>query len=163
MGQGMRLWMERRVGENELQRMWVLRVLGVDTGGAPTEEPEMPDLLGVWRDAKEAVDAGMQSLAAALHRTDDPDLHRLADHGLFGIGAGENVKLTAALLDYQRAPPLGRTKPAKAVSASVGQYRALISSRLVTAIDANPFGVQVGIRSTMAGALDRIQQSLLRA
>jgi hypothetical protein len=138
----------------QAQVQWVSRVLGVDVAGLGTQAK--PALVQLWRDAKDEIDTRLAALATALHDFDDPDLDRIADFGLFGIGRGESVALAAALIEADRAAPAARDKLAKAV----GQYRGLLSSRLVQYIDDNPLGVSVGMADRLGAALNEIESSI---
>ena len=63
------------------------------------------DVRAIWRDAKDAVDDGLNRLAAELRTYEDPDLERIADFGLFGLGTGENVALNKALIEFSGVRP----------------------------------------------------------
>src|SRR6202042_3482992 len=88
------------------QNAWVLRVLGVslnEPAAAPAKSPAGFNGSIIWRDAKEAVDANMAALGQALRSYGDPDLDRIAELGLHGIGTTQNVALAKALIEYQTA------------------------------------------------------------
>lgn len=137
---------------------WLEHVLGFRIPqGAPSAGA---DVLATWRDAKDSVDGRLSVLSARLRATDDPDLERIADFGLFRIGTGEGVALTKALFDYSRAAPAEQAGPGKAVRAAVQKYRAALDTNLVRLIDANPLDVEIGLEATIGGALDAIEQAL---
>ena len=141
---------------------WVSRVLGV------TLRPVGPRLVSskgpspriIWRDAKETVDAGLGKLADALREYDDPDLERIADFGLFGLGRGENVALMKALMEYDAAGPERRDAATKQLRTAVDSYRKVLAHPFAALVDANPLRVPVGLRSTLGAALDQIAGSL---
>ena len=150
------------MASEEERRQWLLRVLGLDlplgasVGAAADAEP-----LAVWRDAKEAVDGKLEQLARELRGFGDPDLERIADFGLFGLTEGESVALNKALFDYQRAAPAARVGAAGNVRKAVGAYRAALDAEpMVGLLDRNPFGVDIGVRRTLGGALDAIERGL---
>ncbi|MFC7541109.1 hypothetical protein ACFQU2_18800 [Siccirubricoccus deserti] len=71
---------------SEDQRQWCIRVLNLDPAGASGNRGE--PILGVWRDAKEAVDARLEALGRTLRGLGDPDLDQIAQYGLFGLTGG---------------------------------------------------------------------------
>jgi hypothetical protein len=137
---------------------WVARVLGIDVSRAAAAAPRV-DVRVVWREAKEATDAALNDLAAELRTYGDPDLERIADFGLFGLGRNENVMLNKALIEFSTAAPERRPAAAKKLGDAVGAYRRIIASPLVADIDANPFNVRVGVRETLGRALDQIERA----
>jgi hypothetical protein len=141
---------------SEDQRQWCVRVLNVDPGGASAGRAV--SVMGVWRDAKEAVDARLDVLGRALGALEDPDLDQIARYGLFGLtSGGQTVGLMAALQGFDAAPPAGRAAAAAAVGKAVAAYRAMLqSSPLAEALDDNPFGVEIGLVGIMDGAFRQI-------
>jgi len=147
---------------------WVTRVLGV-TFGASAAAPgtashanpsEKIDRRAVWRDAKESVDDGLNRLASELRSYEDPDLERIADFGLFGLGTGENVALNKALIEYEAAAPDRRPAAGAKLRTALGNYRTLLQAEpMVRLIDRNP-AVPMTIAATLGGALDQIERSL---
>ena len=142
---------------DDAKTAWVERVLGVRLAEATAAAGPGGDPLGIWRDAKDAVDGRLEALAAKLRGFDDPDLEQIADFGLYRVGTGEGVALTKALFDYSRAAPATREAAGGRVRASAANYRAALNTRLVHLIDHNPVGVDVAIQKTIGGALDRIE------
>ncbi len=94
------------------QADWVRRVLGIQTGpeGAADAGRQAADLLAAFQDAKDDVDAGLTRLQGALRATEDEDLVRIADLGLFGMTNGAGVGLVKALFDLRDAAPGGRRR-----------------------------------------------------
>lgn len=125
----------------------------------PPPRGKQPDVRAIWRDAKESTDASLEALARELRSYDDPDLERIADFGLFGIGRGENVALNKALIEFAGARPESRDTVAKKLHAAVTAYRSVIDGGLVDDIDNNPFGVSVNVRATLGQALDAIEHA----
>jgi hypothetical protein len=130
---------------------WVRRALGVTIAGvAPPTGPVLP----IWAEAKDAVDAGLDKLQAALHETGDPDLVQIAEFGLNGATDRQSVRLMAALRDMDAAStPQAREKLAAAVEAF---QTFLDGDRVVALIEDNPFGIAVPLRSRLSAALDKI-------
>jgi len=152
---------------------WVQRVLGVAPGlpgSSPTGAPKPPpgatpgqriDRRALWRDAKETVDDALNALGTELRSFGNPDLDRIAEFGLFGLGKGENVALAKALIEYDTAPEPRREAAGKALRQAIAGYRAILTGHpAVRQIDTNPFGVSVTMAATLGGALDRIEHSL---
>lgn len=138
------------------KRDWLLRVLGFDVS-RNAGSGKQGGYLGIWRDAKEGVDAAIDALAARLRAFGDPDLERIAEFGLYGLTDGETVALTAALREAEADPAGARDKLADAIDA----YRAALDDNdAITLIDRNPFGVQVSMRATLGRALAQLEQKL---
>lgn len=89
---------------NQEQTAWIARVLGVSV--TLPSQPPVPagELLAQFRDAKDAVDAGISKLQAALRDTGDEDLVQVADYGLYGMTSGQGVTLMKALMELHSAP-----------------------------------------------------------
>lgn len=141
------------------QALWIKQVLGIDLASPKLGTGSTADLRAVWRDAKEETDAALEALGRELRTYEDPDLDRIADFGLFGIGKGENVALNKALIEFSAARGDGRAAAAKNLRAAVAAYRTLINGKLVGDIDNNPYGVQVSVRATLGHALDEIDRA----
>jgi hypothetical protein len=138
------------------QAAWVARVLGIVTGDAAAPLPKL-DYLGLWRDAKEEVDAGLNRLASELRATADEDLVRIADYGLFGLTNGQGVGLVKALMQLRQVAPDRRPAAVKAARDAAAAYRqAVLGHPLAALVDENPFGIPVGLRSRLVAALDTI-------
>jgi hypothetical protein len=118
------------------------------------------DFLAVFRDAKDEVDAGLDKLAHALRQTGDVDMIRIADFGLNGLTDGQGVGLMKALFDLRAASPDRREAFAKAARDAAAAYKAAVfADKVVDLVDANPFGIEVGIRSKLGPALDTIAKA----
>ncbi len=143
------------------KREWLKRVLGLNLGEEVADRSTV-NSLSLWREAKEEVDRQLEVLAQALRSYEDTDANYVADHGLFGLtGGGETVGLMAAMTSFDGAPPNDRTAAGTALRAALGRYRAALdASPLVALVDDNPFGVTVGLRETIGGALARIEAAL---
>jgi hypothetical protein len=143
----------------EEQARWVSDVFGVHPPDAsiPTEPGADPQ--AIWAEAKEAVDAKLTALSRIMREVGDERLDAIAESGLFALtGGGKTVALMAALQDYNRSPDPSR---AGALKAAAGQYRAAIdASPMATLLDSNPFGVDVALKQTLGGALERIEAQI---
>lgn len=150
-------------GSNDAREAWVERVLGVTRrkpGPGPAPQRRI-DRRGIWRDAKEAVDDGLNALASELRSYDNPDLERIADLGLFALGKGENVALAKALIEYESAGDDRRPRAGAQLRQAIAGYRAVITGHpAVRQIDNNPFGVTVAMAATLGSALDQIERSI---
>ncbi|MEJ0045528.1 MAG: hypothetical protein WDN04_04855 [Rhodospirillales bacterium] len=118
---------------------WIGRELGVDVS-PPVELDDTVPILQIWRDAKEAVDVNLSRLQTAL-RLSETDLGAtVADVGLAPFTRGLQVKLVAALMDYEHSaaapatarPPLPGSAPPPLHCAK--NCRASASSACSTAI-----------------------------
>ena len=128
----------------------------LDAGGAKAPAAKI-DVRAIWRDAKDAVDDGLNRLAAELRTYEDPDLERIADFGLFGLGTGENVALNKALIEFSG----GRPGAGEKLRAAVGNYRTMLGKEpMVALIDSNP-AVPMSMAATIGGALTQIEQAIV--
>jgi hypothetical protein len=144
------------------QDEWISRVLGVARRATGAQQAGSPDPLSVWRDAKEEVDGRLSALARELRTYGDVDFDQIANRGLYGLtGGGQNVALMAALTSYNGAAGEKRQAAAAAVRKAVGAYQSFLqASSLVDVLDENPFDVEIGLFSTLNGALRQISASL---
>ena len=143
------------------QNAWVLRVLGVslnEPAAAPAKSPAGFNGSIIWRDAKEAVDANMTALGQALRSYGDPDLDRIAELGLHGIGTTQNVALAKALIEYQTAGGEEVVKATTGLRTAVANYRTLLATGLVRVIDEVPLPKAPAICATLGTALDEIER-----
>jgi hypothetical protein len=144
---------------NDTQNAWVLRVLGIPMpGGAAAEEPVR--VIALWQDAKEAADAQLNALYAALRATGIVELADIADE-IENTLQGFRVGLTTALMNYERAAPADRPKLGQQVLTTVADYQTrLTTDKRVTGADRNPFGVPVTLGTTLGAALGRIRDTI---
>lgn len=145
------------MADDTAKREWVSRVLGVPMPD-PAGGPATP-LLPLWLDAKDDVDARLGRLQGALRGFGDPDLDRIAEYGLNGVTGTRSVGLMVALreADAPGADGRARRKAADAISA----YRSFLDdSDVVQLIDSNPFGIEVGLKTTLGRALDTIARQI---
>ena len=146
------------------QNAWVQRVLGVSTGG-PGSKPvvRLPNFNGrkLWREAKETVDGQLNTVAGKLRAYQDPDLDRIAEYGLFGIGSNQNVTLAKALIEYETAVPAKLPGAALKLRNAVTGYRQLLNGEtVVRLIDEVPLTPAPTLRATLGGALDAIERAM---
>ena len=142
---------------SEVQDAWVARVLGVVMGSQATPAGADEDYLALFRDAKDAVDVGLSKLADSMRETEDEDFIRIADRGLYGLTNGEGVGLMKALFEVQRAPADQRGNAISKMRGTAAAYKkAVFDHPLSALVDENPFGVEVGLRSKLGAALDKL-------
>jgi hypothetical protein len=129
------------------------------TGQAPAAEDGNPRV--IWREAKEAIDVSLNTLAGKLRAHNNPDMTRIADLGLFSIGRNENVGLNKALIEYTGASAEKRGTAAQQLRQAIGAYRAMmVKNRAIELLASTPFGANVPFQATLGGALDRIERTL---
>jgi len=147
---------------------WVLRVLGVQVGGAAAAGPfdeaafrrKFAKALQSWRDTSEEVEAQLNVLRQALLKTTDKDLHKIAEVGLNGLTGTRKVGLQTALRELAGASgPAVITLAQKAVSAAQ-EYRGWVeSNEKVKACDAYPH-ITTPIGPTLGRALGELADAL---
>jgi len=157
---------------------WVARVLDikVDAGDAEVAPLDLKSLgleVGdVWQaahaaydQATETVNRQLTALQAALRESDDPELHDIADYladvanaGLNAFTGGTRVPLMAAMLEAGNGDPAALKAAAPKLRKAVDAFRKRIETEPhIAACDNNPFGVDVSIVATYAGALDQVE------
>lgn len=140
---------------------WIHRVLGVSLGPdapvRPAIRAQPAELLALFRDSKDEVDVGLSKLQAEMRKTDDVDMLRLADFGMYGMTDGQGVGLMKALFDLRGAAPDKQAAALDAARKAAVAYKAKIfEHRLIDLVDRNPFGIDVGIKAKLGAALDTI-------
>jgi hypothetical protein len=124
------------------------------SGPAAPGSDGLPNLLEIWRDAKESVDVGITKLQASMRKHPLAALGRIADAGLNGITDKAGVGMMTAVTEADRGGNPAATK--KAIAA----YRVFLSTDTAAALDENPFKIDIGLRKTLGAALDSIEQRL---
>lgn len=128
-----------------------------DGAGASPAAPTL-DALALWRDAKEACDAGVAALQQKILSFDHPDLRRIAEFGLNGVTDGVQTGLMAALFTYNSAAGPDRVKAARVVAMRAAEARKVLEGDQIIALcENNPFGVKVDIRGTLGVALRKLE------
>ena len=160
-----------------VKNAWVQRVLGFTirgSGAAPALKPvtlaaaALPAIRyvsvegrAVWEDARESVLRQFTALQGRLGEANDGDMQAIADHGLGAVQERLGVKMQAAMIDADAAPPdKAEAARAKARQVVAGFRQQLASDKLFQLLDENPLGVPMSIRGTLDGALERIEQVL---
>ncbi len=143
------------------QAAWVQRVLGIgvasEAPGPRAMKTRPAELLTLFQDSKDEVDVGLSRLQAEMRDTDDVDLIRIADYGMFGMTDGEGVGLMKALFELRAAAPDKQPAALAAASKAAIAYKTKVfAHKLIDLVDGNPFGVQVGIKAKLGAALDTI-------
>jgi hypothetical protein len=114
-----------------------------------------------WRDALDSVDAQIAKLQVALRAQNDPELAKIADHGLNGVTGNFKVPLMAAVMDIDAARGEALRKAAqKGVRAARAFAKYLTTEETVRVTDENEFDVPVTIRSSLGKALRDIDAAL---
>ncbi len=127
-------------------------------GDAPADDG---DPRAIWRDAKETLDVSLNALAGKLRAHNNPDMHQIADLGLFSLGRTENVGLNKALIEYTGASAERRATATQQLRQAIAAYRAMLSkSRAIELLASTPFGTNVPFQATLGAALDRIERAL---
>lgn len=149
---------------DEAKNQWIVRVLGIDPGGAgggdfPARWQAARDR---WQAASAAVDAQIAALQRVLLATDDPELHQIAEVGLNAITANHKVRLLAALAEIGdgTAPAALARAGKKALALARGFAAHLEGDARVAACDDNPYGARVAIRATLVPALREMAEVL---
>jgi hypothetical protein len=132
-------------------------------GARPGEGASVAKILEArdrWQTAKASTDSGLNRLQTALRARSNPRLHRIAEFGFHGVTAGLQVGVAAALIDCERSSWTDPKINAKAAQAIVGVTRFLESNPMVALCDDNPFGVNVGLRTTLLPTLTEFAATL---
>jgi hypothetical protein len=149
-------------GSTELRHEWIKRVLSVDPTAAAAS-PTPADLVGLWWDAKDRVNAQIDDLRRVFMATEHPLATAACEAGLGAFSGGVLVRFQAALLNYKQASAAKRA----AVGAQLGKVAAdlrsfIADSAMLPLLEGNPFGVNVTIRPEVLRALDAILAQLPR-
>jgi hypothetical protein len=117
--------------------------------------------LDEFRGASDTVDGQIAKLQTALRTTKDKELITIAEYGLNALTGNHKSKLIALEIELRRAAgPNLLTVAAKALPV-VAAFRAhLTGNEQIDVCDSNPFGVTVTIKSTLGGALERLEAVL---
>ena len=134
----------------------------------PARQPAAGDFATKWKPARaawqaatEKVDQQMSQLQQALLKTDDPELHEIAELGLNGVTGDFKVSLMAALHELEGTSPEKLPQSAGKIRDMIGKFQShLASDATVTVCDKNPFGVSVSIRKLLIPALAEVQKVL---
>ena len=103
------------------------------------------------------MDGQINKLSAKLRASDDTELKQIAEFGLNGVTGDHKVPLMAAIRELDSAP----AEKLKGLVAKAGGIAASFKAHIdkderVTECDQNPFGVQVSIKKSIGGALDKL-------
>lgn len=118
------------------------------------------DPLAIWRDAKEEVDAQIESLASVLQATGHPYLQKIANQGLPGMAQDPTkayVGLQTSLFELNGATGQQRQAAATKVRQAVASYRSFLDGNAAIKIcDSNPICGPTTIRKTLHDALNQL-------
>lgn len=130
----------------------------------PENEDSTKRPMVIWRDAKESTDASMSALQRMLSDASDPNLKRIAEFGLNGVTAGNQVAMTRALMDFDNASGAARISQGETLLKQTGAYRQFLSeSPAIALCENNPFGVTCAIKLPLTKALDQIENTVRKA
>jgi hypothetical protein len=147
----------------EEKSAWVKRVLGAEIGGRTAASPgtRRQRVLPIWASAKEAVDGQLAALQKALRDYGEPVGLDVAERGLPGWTNNTLVPMTAALMQLDMGGDVPSPGHVKTALSRVAAFRQkALADPVIETLENNPYGVKVAIRSTLTGALDRIEAAL---
>lgn len=117
--------------------------------------------LRIWRDAKDAVDARLNTLRGQMLAHEIEEFAEFVQLGVFNIGKTETVAMVSALTDYARVSVDQRPAAARTIKkAARGFVSNVLKDDVVALLDDNPFKMDVKMRATLAGALKNIVSTL---
>lgn len=124
-------------------------------------------LMSIWIDAKEQTDGRINQLREALLKHQDPRLARIADEGITASGlvfmtGGRMTALATALNECRGKPVIDGPLRSRAAAAAGNLKSFLATDPLIATCENNPLTTDLGIRTTLIPALERIE-SLLAA
>jgi hypothetical protein len=154
---------ERNPG-NAAQRAWIARVLSVtlpETAGVGDAQANPAgggeDIVGLWWDTKDAVNAQIDALRHAFLATGHPLAQEACEKGLGAFTGGLLARFQAAVIEYRNASPSARTTAATKLKRYADQLAGFVlSNRMLAILEANPFGVRVTIRRDVPAVLAKI-------
>lgn len=113
-----------------------------------------------WQNAIETVDKQITKLQSALNASSDDVLVEIANFGLNGITGDFKVPLMSAILEIENETDEAQVKAAKKALKIIKKFRNHLDSEEVTAVDDNPFGVDVSVDDTLSTAFDQMEIAL---
>ena len=147
-----------------VQTQFLKDFLGYDPAAPGAEGAPARDapLLPIWQDARDAVGDQINSLEGLLRTSGLPLFEGIADKGLNGVTSGQLTAMQVALIELDKASGSARAAALKKTGKAVAEMRGFLTGNdVLPLLDENPMGVPVNIRSTLAGALDRIESGLV--
>jgi hypothetical protein len=139
-----------------------------DTPTTPVSDEELRErwraARASWQDAIETIDSQIKVLQKVLRGSGDEELEAIAEFGLNGVTGNFRVPLMASMMDLDRASGEDFKRGAARALGIVANFKRHIETdEIVGAVDDNPFDVDVGIRTTLGGALTEIEDVLKAA
>ena len=152
-------------GDVDARDSWVRRVLGIDPAQGGTAASRTDPVLPIWRDARDWVNDQIERLRGAMRDSGVSAIMQVADAGLNGITGRLQVGVVKELMEFDGAASSGDTQKiataATRLRGTIGEWRGFLSKdRVVQLLDANPWGVNIGLRESLGEALDEIERSL---
>src|SRR4051794_36963374 len=86
----------------EKRAAWIARVLGISV---PGKAPDVPDIVGLWRDAKDAIDTQIEGLRQAFLKTGHPLAQAACEKGLGAFSGGRLTAFQTAVIERRNAAP----------------------------------------------------------
>ena len=97
-----------------------------------------------------------------MKSTGDKVFSRLAEFGIGGVSKRLQTGLLVSLINLEQAKGDARQKSMDQALKAIADFQKLLTGdKSIQLIEANPFGVQIGLRSTLGAALTEMQRSLL--
>lgn len=117
-----------------------------------------------WTTAVDTAEAEVQALVATLRKTEDVELHAIADMHLGTVMGGQRVPLTTALFNVALAQKAAIGVVAERALTAIATFRThLDSDPRIAACERNPFGVSVSLRAPLRRALADLEATLRAA
>jgi hypothetical protein len=114
-----------------------------------------------WQDASDTIDSQIAKLQSVLKQSDDEELVEIAEFGLNAVTGNFKVPLMAAIREIDGGKVDARAKAAGNALKVIAGFREHISgSPEVAAVDNNPFGVELSIRSSLTDAFKTMESAL---
>jgi hypothetical protein len=139
------------------RNQWVERVLAIrlPDRGNPIQ------VARIWEDARKQVTVQTESLRSTLRALQSPLASKVADIGLDGFGDRFDLGLADILARYDRAQPERKGALVKSVRKAIVNTRRMVAlDSVIAALERNPFGVSIAIKSAIMDALRTIEDAV---
>jgi hypothetical protein len=130
------------------------------TPGSASQPGRPASSLKIWQQAKDSVDAQLNTLYATLKGSKIPQVIEAANE-IEAVMGNYRTKLVAALTVYDTTTGPAKEKARADALKVVAAYQTGIpKDKHIIAADTNPFGVKVAIRQTLGSALTDLTTNL---
>lgn len=126
----------------------------------PAADSDWPAAKAKWQDASDTVDGQISKLQGVLKQSDDKELVEIAEFGLNAVTGNFKVPLMAAIRDIDSRGGAQPDAARKALDIVRGFREHILTSAEITAVDNNPFGVEVNIQNSLSDAFNVMEKSL---